>query len=225
LAPDDPIALRAEALCVYWAKLAEADRDVCSFRKKTLGGAAVSANEANRLVTSPAPAFMWPETFTRRGVPIVDHTAKLDVAERSHPFELPYRKAVVPAAYEAPRPPEPIEVRNGTEPILVAPWPRSVLGQLRKTAPKLAERYPWEMPAAWFVLTGVPPWVPPLTATSTGPDLAKNHGTITIRAAHWVLKERLRQHYIEMKAGMKPTPTASPRRLTLFRFINERSPV
>jgi hypothetical protein len=64
----------------------------------------------------------------------------------------------VPAAYETPRPPEPMEVRNGTEPILVAPCPRSVLGQLRKTASKLAERYLWEMPAAaWFVLTGVPP--------------------------------------------------------------------
>jgi hypothetical protein len=236
LAPDDPIALRAQALCVYWAKLADADRDVCSFRKRTLGGAAVSADEANRLVTSPATAFMWPETFTRGGVPIVGHTAKLDLMERSHPFEVPYRirgtlriewstgEAVVPVAHEAPRPPEPMEVWNGTESKLVSPWPLSVLGQLQKTASKLAERYPWEMPAAaWFVLTGEPPWVPPLTATSSGPDLAKNHGTISIRAAHWVPEETVRQLYLKMKARMKPTPTTSPRRLALFQFLTERS--
>jgi hypothetical protein len=117
-----------------------------------------------------------------------------------------------------------MEVWTGSEPILVAPWPLSVLGQLRKAASKLAERYPWEMPAAaWFVLTDEPPWVPPLTATSSGPDLAKNHGTITVRAAHWVPEEAVRQLYLRMKGTMKPTPTTSPRRLALFRFVTERS--
>jgi hypothetical protein len=236
LSPEEPIALRAAALCVYWAKLAEADRNVRSFRTNVLGGATISSDEAGRFMTSTATALLRPETFARRGIPIVGHTANLDVTERSNPFESPHKihgslrlkwstgEAVVQVKKEGPRPPEPMEVWTGSEPILVAPWPLSVLGQLRKAASKLAERYPWEMPAAaWFVLTDEPPWVPPLTATSSGPDLAKNHGTITVRAAHWVPEEAVRQLYLRMKGRMKPTPTTSPRRLALFRFVTERS--
>jgi hypothetical protein len=236
LSPDDSIALRAEALCVFWAKLAEAGRDVRSFRKKVLGRTAISADEANRLLTSPAAALMRAEAFHRHGAPIVGHSAELDIEERSNPFERPFRirgslriawstgEAVLSVKNEGPRPPESMEVWNGTEPILIAPWPQSVLGQLRKVTSKLTERYPWDTPAtAWFVLTGEPPWVPPLTATSSGPDLAKNHGTITIRAAHWVPEEAVRRLYLRMKVGMNPTPTASPRRLALFRFVTERS--
>jgi len=236
LPPDNSIAVRAEALCTFWAKLASASRDVRSFRTKVLSGATISSDEAGRFMTSAATALLRPETFVRRGVPIVGHTAALDVVERSNPFERPYRirgslriewltgEAVVPVKHEAPRPPEPMEVWTGTEPILVAPWPLSALGKLCKAASKLAEQYPWEMPAAaWFVLTDEPPWVPPLTATSSGPDLAKNHGTITVRAAHWVPEEAIGQLYLQMKGRMKPTLTTSPRRLALFRFVTERS--
>ena len=236
LSPDDSIGLRAEALCAFWAKLAEASGSVRSFRKKVLGGIAISADEASRLLTSAAAAFLRPETFASRGVPIVGHTSELEVEERSNPFERPYRirgslriwwstgEAIVPVNREGPSPPEPMEVWNGTETLLVAPWRLSVLGQLRKVTSKLTERHPWETPtAAWFVLTSEPPWVAPLTARSSGPDLTKNHGVITIRAAHWVPEEAVRQLYAKMKARMKPAPTPSPRRLALFRFVTERS--
>jgi hypothetical protein len=236
LASDDPIALRAEALCVYWAKLAEADRDVSSFRAKVLGGRAVSADEAGRLVASPAAALIRAEYFARRGVPIVGHTAELEVSERSNPFERPYvirgrlhiewrtGHAVLPFKNEGPAPPEPMEIWNGTELTLIAPWSLSVLGALRKTATKLTERYPWKIAdAAWFVLTNYPPWVPPLTASGSGPDLVKNHGTITIQAAHWVPEERVTQLFAKLKARMKPSPTTSQRRIVLFRFVAERS--
>ncbi len=53
LSPDDPIALRAEALCLYWAKLAEADEGVRGFRKNVLGGAVVSESEAHDFIHSP----------------------------------------------------------------------------------------------------------------------------------------------------------------------------
>ena len=123
---------------------------------------------------------------------------------------------------EGPRPPEPMEVCEGAEPILVAPWSLSVLGELRKLTSGLIERYSWEA-AGWFVLTGQPPWVPPLTATGSGPDLVKNHGTITIKAAYWVPEEAVSQLYSSLKAKMKPAPTTSPRRLALVRFVIERS--
>jgi hypothetical protein len=236
LSPDNAIAVRAEALCTYWAKLAEADRNVRMFRERVLGGTVISADEARRMITSPATSILRPENFAKCGAPIVGHTAELGVAERSNPFERPYvlrgslrltwatGEAVIPVKYEGGLPPESVELWDGTEPIIVAPWSLSVLGQLHKTATKLAERYPWETPAAaWLMLTGEPPWVPPLAATSSGPDLAKNHGTITIRAAYWVPEEAVRNIYLEMKARMKPSPTPSARRLALFRFVAERS--
>jgi|SRR5829696_6337134 len=236
LSPDDSIALRAEALCIYWAKLAEADREVRAFRTKVLGEERISPDEAARLLISPATALVRAEAFHRHGVPVVGHSAELDIVERSNPFERPYRvrgslriawstgEAVLSVKNEGPRPPEPMEIRNGTELILIAPWPQSVLGHLREVTSKLTERYPWRTStAAWFVLTGEPPWVPPLTATSSGPDLTRNHGTITIRAAHWVPEEAVRRLYSKMKAGMDPTPTTSSRRLALFRFVTERS--
>ncbi len=90
LSPDDPIALRADALCVYWAKLAEADSEVRSFRRKVLEGKAVSANEAGELLSSPATSLISQEAFARNDVPIVGHTAKFIVQKRSNQFERPY---------------------------------------------------------------------------------------------------------------------------------------
>lgn len=236
ISADDPLALRAEALCVYWAKLAEADRAVRSFRTKVLGGTAISADEAGQLITSPAAALMRAEYFSRENVPIVGHTAELDVSERSNPFARPYRirgslriqwptgQAALPVHNMGPAPPEPMEVWNGIELTLIAPWPLSVLGELRKVASKLTEHFPWQIrDAAWFVLTNEPPWVPPLTATGSGPNSVTNHGTITIKAAHWVPEEAVSELYLWLKAKMKPAPTTSPRRLALFRFVVERS--
>jgi hypothetical protein len=154
LSPDDPIALRADALCVYWAKLAEADSEVRSFRRKVLEGKAVSANEAGELLSSPATSLISPEAFARNDVPIVGHTAKFIVQKRSNQFERPYTTQgelhiewstgyalLLPVYNEGPRPPEPIEVWNGSESIFIAPWSLSVLGQLRKVASKLMDRY------------------------------------------------------------------------------------
>src|SRR5215211_8238377 len=75
------------------------------------------------------------------------------------------------------------------------------------------------MLAAWFVLTGEPPWVPPLTAIASGPAQVKNHGTITIRATHWVPEEAIGKLYSDLKSRMGPSPTTSQRRLALFRLV------
>lgn len=49
----DPMTLRAEALCLYWAKLAEAEQRVRQFRKDLLGGGVASESEARNLMHSP----------------------------------------------------------------------------------------------------------------------------------------------------------------------------
>jgi hypothetical protein len=99
-----------------------------------------------------------------------------------------------------------------------------VLRKLYTLAVELSRRYPWEVPAAaWFVLTGEPPWVPPVTAQVRELDYALNQGTITITAAKWVPAEVVGRFYSELKAGLESTPTPSDRRLALFRFVVEQS--
>jgi hypothetical protein len=153
----NPMALRAEALCLYWAKLAEAEQGVRQFRKDLLGGGVASESEARNLMHSP------------------------------------------------------------------------VAGRLNDLATDLCSRYPWgSEDAAWFVLTGEAPWVPPLTAHINRLPSPRNQGTITITAAYWVPKAAVSEFYAEVKAEVKArivdiAPTPSPRRLALFRFVVERS--
>jgi hypothetical protein len=153
----DPMALRAEALCLYWAKLAEAEQQVRQFRKDLLDGGVASESEARNLMHSP------------------------------------------------------------------------VAGRLNDLATDLCSRYPWQSEdAAWFVLTGEAPWVPPLTAHINRLPSPRNQGTITITAAYWAPKAAVSEFYAEVKAEVRArimdiAPTPSPRRLALFRFIVERS--
>ena len=153
----NPMALRAEALCLYWAKLAEAEQGVRQFRKDLLGGGVASESEARNLMHSP------------------------------------------------------------------------VAGRLNDLATDLCSRYPWgSEDAAWFVLTGEAPWVPPLTAHINRLPSPRNQGTITITAAYWAPKAAVSEFYAEVKAEVKArivdiAPTPSPRRLALFRFVVERS--
>jgi hypothetical protein len=152
----DPKALRADALCLYWAKLAEAEERVRQFRKEALGGTTLSEADARSLIHSP------------------------DSVVKRH---------------------------------------------LHEVAADLCRRYPWDLDdASWLILTGEAPWVPPLTARIKGPDQIRNHGTITITAAHWVPKDAVSKFYAELKAQyVDSAPTPSLRRLAIFRFVTEQS--
>jgi hypothetical protein len=84
------LALRAEALCWYWAKVAEAEEGVRRFRKDVLGGAAVSESVARGLILSHTAAVLTLEFFKRRQIPTVSHTAELLRYEKANPLERPY---------------------------------------------------------------------------------------------------------------------------------------
>jgi hypothetical protein len=56
-----------------------------------------------------------------------------------------------------------------------------------------------------------------------GPDQIRNHGTITITAAHWVPKNAVSKFYAELKSRHDSAPTPSLRRLAVFRFVTEQS--
>jgi hypothetical protein len=101
---------------------------------------------------------------------------------------------------------------------------RNLLRRLHEVATGLCRHYPWKpQDAAWLILTGEAPWAPPLTARVTGPDQIRNHGTITITAAHWVPKDAVSKFYAEVKSRVDSAPTPSSRRLAVFRFVAEQS--
>jgi hypothetical protein len=232
----DPAALRAEALCLYWAKLAEAEEGVCRFRKDVLGGAAVSESAARRLIHSPAAAVLRLESFQRSQIPIVGHTAEFLRYEKANPFERPYwaraavritwpgGETVINPRMERSTPMETLTFWDGQKPVPIAPWRFSLLRRLHEVATGLCRHYPWKpQDAAWLILTGKAPWAPPLTARVTGPDQIRNHGTITITAAHWVPKAAVSKFYVEVKSRVDSAPTPSLRRLAVFRFVAEQS--
>ena len=87
----DPVALRAEALCLYWGKLAEAEDGVRKYRRDVLGGATLSESAAQDLIRSPAAAVAPLAFFIRcKQIPIVGHTAEFLSYEKANPFERPY---------------------------------------------------------------------------------------------------------------------------------------
>ena len=236
LTPEGALAARAGAMCLYWAKLAEASREVREFRANVLGGGPVSSTEARKLIRSPAAAVFSPEELRAKKVPIVGHTSEFLSYERSKPFEQPYwTRATVKVTWahgerilkrsrKSINPIETLAFWDGEKVQSVGPWRHSVLRNLHDLATKLSRSYPWDVPtAAWLVLTGEPPQVAPVTAEIRELDYTLNQGTITITAAKWVPAEVIGRLYAQLKADLEPTPTPSDRRLEVFRFVVERS--
>jgi hypothetical protein len=197
-----------------------------------LGGAAVSESAAHDLIHSPAAAVAPLAFFKRKQIPIVGHTAEFLSYEKANPFERPYwaRAAlrirwpggefVANPNMRGPAPLETLPFWDGKKVVSIAPWRFSILRRLHEVAADLCRRYPWEsQDAAWLILTGEAPWAPPLTALMTGPDQIRNHGTITITAAHWVPKDAVSKFYAELKSHSDSAPTPSLRRLAVFRFV------
>lgn len=220
LSADESIAARAEALCLYWAKIAAATQDVRSFRRRFLGGGTISTSSASDLILSPAASIWRLETFRRKGIPVIGH--KSEILSKGK-LKVTWPEGAVEVAFKQQHRLTVLRMWDGE-----AEWPMtvlrgSVIEELHNVATTLARRFPWEAPyAAWFILTGQSPWVPPLKADVEGPD-DLNHGSITITAAHWVPKEAVCKFYAELKSGLNPSPTPSLRRLALFRFFVENS--
>ena len=232
LDPDGAIAARAEAVCLYWAKLADASREVRRFRDRTLDSGLLAQTDARNLIHSPAAAVMSIADFRAEQIPLA-HTAELLSYEGGEPAKglywtrvairvtWPGEEKVIRMSYKQPS--DTIPLWDGEKLVAVAPWPFSVLENLNKVAAELSSLYPWTPPvAAWFLLTGEPPWAPPLTA-HIDKSYALNHTAITVTAAHWMPKDAVAKFYAELKRSTNPTPTLSERRLALFRFVLERS--
>ena len=74
---EDPVRQRAEAVSLYWSKMADQDDEVRRFRKRFLGGSTISFEEAQALRDSRAAALLPLEWFQDNEVPLVGHKAQV----------------------------------------------------------------------------------------------------------------------------------------------------
>ena len=121
----------------------------------------------------------------------------------------------------------PLPGENGyTDRTLVHPV--SVLGYLHKQVSRLVKRYPWEeSEAVWFVLTGEPPWVAPMTWQTRAFGFDYNlasYGFITLKIEPWVSAETVLQSYRHIQRGLLGGDNRPLRKnLKLLRFVIERT--
>jgi hypothetical protein len=221
---------RAEAVEKYVAKVAACERSVFAFRKRFLGGTALSHAQADGLITSPAAAYLPFEYFIPFGeslIPLLNHSATLrtDPPGRdetdSYSLDIFVRPPGKTFSVEVQRTERLLYIDEAgqTNDILVEDG--SVLEGLRRLSTYLAAEYPWqEEQVAWFVLTGEPP---PLSAATgrVSRGSAAPYAEITMTVQPWVPADTVRKFYGQLQGRVLTSrPRAlSERNLAVFRFI------
>jgi len=236
---------RCDAVSEYWARDAARQPDVRRFRKEILSGLLLTPAEARRFLTSPAALMFDADHLRGEGVDPARHDAMIVVEEAT--YRGPYRAVVevlgpgvslefgraASKSYlwdgERPLSPEELRVRvDDGRVVSVRPWLGSVVYDLRRVSETLERRrYPWrEGDAAWFVLTGQTPIV-----MVVGHKLdwqigsLGNRAVIKLEIEPWISVERVAYLYSVLQRrvlGGHNRPM-SERRITLFRFITERT--
>jgi hypothetical protein len=221
---------RSEVVEEYVAKVAACERTVFAFRKRFLGGTALSHAQADALITSPAAAYLPFEYFTPFGesrIPLLNHSATLKTVPPKSDEGGPYSLDIV---VQPPGETFSVEVQQ-TERLLyidedgqtaeVLVEDRSVLEGLRRLSNYLRAEYPWqEAQAAWFVLTGEPPALSAATGRVSRGSAAP-YAEITMTVQPWVPADTVWKFYGQLQGQVRTSrPRAlSGRNLAVFRFV------
>jgi hypothetical protein len=233
-ASNNPVIQRAEAFSLYLAKLASEDPKVKNFRREVLDdGVFLSKEEAEAFIFSPATGLFHAAWFKEEGVPFTGHTVRvleLEILSSRRPRRLRGKAKVEWEGGEIVSPFEgavlssdPFE-RKAVGSESVPALKKSVISDLWLLDEHLRGRFPWHplhqdvLQVPMFVLTGMPPWVEPFRATVPEgyPDL---YQTVDITVWPWVPVEEVTSLYERVRKELNPTPTTSPKRLTLCMFV------
>lgn len=248
--PDVPVPVlgdyERERSSAYWEYLAlHASRTprVRRFRTRFLDGRPLSADQAFRLLTSPAAALLTIEAFEKREIPIVDHrsvvverdeqqspdgslttaiTLRFNWKEGTHEETYRWRRGSVR------RPPREVltfldnQRRRHETPIRT----HSVLDKLRELSGWLARHYGWEQDAAvWFVLTDeAMPRLPLRTGIDAHLRMSHTDCEVTLSVEPWVPADSVMRAYRDLQRQLlgRENRPLSQRNLALFRFMIEQ---
>jgi hypothetical protein len=154
------VGARVAAYSRFVARVARGDPQVVDFRRRALKGKTLSEEEAYRFIRSPVLATVpweflegFPDPLGVEGRIITwQEDGEIEV-ELTRPVRRRWRGRSAWALLRYPQ--------EGREEV-VRVASQSVLGELRRLASRLAERYGWqEGQAVWFLLTDRTPWVSP----------------------------------------------------------------
>lgn len=244
---------RSEAFSLYLGSRADLDEDVSDYRREILGGL-LPKESALRFLNSPATRILPRGEFEKTMVPYVDHEATVEhspthssngYTHHSARIQIKWAGSEASASRrlslhvdgytqvwkELPYSQSSI----GVPEFRVVVWPRSVLDELRNLSFSISDRYPWIPSAAtWFVLTGKPPLVQPITWTQTtkmgwpepwdsDSQPTYQRETVTFTVEPWVSSQTIARFYRGLQKVHRGTDTRkqSERVLDLFVFVND----
>jgi hypothetical protein len=220
------------------ARLAERRDEVQSLRKRLFDGAVLSREQALAWLKQIPPRLFGHDWFLQRGIPLVDHTSyywhpatrrrvtrplegtciRIEWGRRK--LDIPDAKARLMST-----------LHKGQRVILRHPGcddfvrRASVAGEIQRVAALLAEDYDWTEPEATeFLLTGMPPFIHPLTCNWFIPvKWPHRRKTATLVFEPWVSDDSIleRVHWARRQLQVKQTRMMDERQLRLFDFVEE----
>lgn len=220
IAPDPYEDDRARAFAEGLAGVAADDPGVRRFRDDALGGGVLAPEAARAFVASPLACLVSRGTVWRRSLPMPGAA----IASRAEPAacEDDDRERIV-VVVEPPGEPITVYRRRGGQGAAL-PLPDgdpvgyrsgSLVAELHKVAKRLSRSIPlWDdAEAAWFVLTGRPPVLPPLrgeTRYVRGALGQWERAVVTLHVEPWVSEKRVAALYRFAQRNIDQSPI--PRR-------------
>jgi len=226
---------RAVIYSRHMARLAARRESTRTLRQLLFAGRTLTEAEAEHLLRQVGPRYFPADWFAAEGVPLLTHTSRL--IDPNQPecidwtldtiirFTWDEKTLDLPGAFQIDAQAEQsgkrlrlprgeIKVRHG-----------SVLATIQSEAADLARHYDWdEATATVFLLTGRPPFTPPIGIQSHGGFRDDHtHFSIELRIEPWVKASTVAAVYTHLQRMMlhKQTYARGERALALFDFIED----
>jgi hypothetical protein len=242
------VGARISAISEYISKIAAVDPYVVGFRDRVLGSPTqtLSAEEAHRLVSSPAACFFPLELFGELGISPLEHEATLERHDTVlQDGESWHRATIFFDSHDIRRTVNFQDVGRGTIVRLwwpgeggyanpIAVWVGSLLGEVQQLSKRLARKHPWkEDQAAYFILCCGDILAGALMgkwSSHTNKGVAAhlyNRTTITLTADSWLPAQIVAEAYRSLQRQIHGKKNRRPelRNVEVFRFVLDKAEV